>query len=232
MSYLSENALQLRTRPIGGRPTLLKLDPNRYNRVSMSGRLGEQWLNADLTIDEWKGFCQYIGMAARSKEPVTHTISLLKSEATYGEIIIGRDDDGFVYIEINNRGKGKLRFEFLPKRQYVHLKNGAPIPENELSRNRAIAWSTLIEPMVIEAWKAGYKVEDAKPMGGFNKGGYQKPAFNNNQGGGFQQGGQQQGGGFQQGGQQGGYQKPAFNNNQQAPAAAPMIDGDLDSYLP
>ena len=211
MSHINENALQLRTRASGGRPTLLKINPNRYNRVSFSARVGESWLNADLTIDGWKDFCNYITMSARSKEKVDYAIQLKKKEQVYGVVVIGRDDDGLVYVELANTDKGKVRFDFLPKHQFIHMKSGQPMPESELSRNRAIAWASLVEPMVIELWKTAYKVEDAQPQGG-GRGGY------NNNGG-------NRGGYNNNGGNRGGYQQ----QQQSAPQAA---DGDLADYLP
>lgn len=216
MSHINENALQLRTRASGGRPTLLKINPNRYNRVSFSARVGESWLNADLTIDGWKDFCNYIVMAARSKEKVDYAIQLKKKDQVYGVVVIGRDDDGLVYVELANNSTGKVRFDFLPKHQFIHMKSGQPMPESELSRNRAIAWAGLVEPMVIELWKAAYKVDDAQPTGGGNRGGYN----NGGNRGGYN------GSNGSNGGNRGGYQQ---QQQQSTPQAA---DGDLADYLP
>ena len=210
MSHINENALQLRTRASGGRPTLMKINPNRYNRVSFSARVGEGWINADLTIDAWSDFCNYIRMAARSKDTgVNFAIQLKKKEQVYAVVVVGRDDDGLVYVELANTGNGKVRFEFLPKHQFIHMKSGQPMSESELSRNRALAWANLVEPMVIELWKAAYKVEDAQAQGG-QRGNY---------GGGGNRGNYNNGGG-----NRGGYQHP-----QAQPQAA---DGDLADYLP
>lgn len=208
MSHINENALQLRTRATGGRPTLMKINPNRYNRVSFSARVGEGWINADLTIDAWGDFCNYIRMAARSKETVNYAIQLKKKEQVYAVVVVGRDDDGLVYVELANTGNGKVRFDFLPKHQFIHMKSGQPMPESELSRNRSIAWVNLVEPMVVKLWEAAYKAEDAQPQGG-NRGNYN--------------------GGGNRGGYNGGGNRGGYNQHQAQPQAA---DGDLADYLP
>lgn len=207
MSYINENALQLRTRANGGRPTLMKINPNRYNRVSFSARVGEQWVNADLTIDGWKDFCGYIRQAARLKEADSFVIQLKKKDQVYGAVAVGRDNDGLVYVELANDGKGKVRFDFLPKHQFVHMRSGQPMPESELSRNRANNWAELVEPMIIKEWKDAYKEDEAGPNNGRGNNNYQQRGGQGNYGGG--------------------------GNNYQAPQqAAPAVDGDLANYLP
>ncbi|AQT28156.1 hypothetical protein pVa21_215 [Vibrio phage pVa-21] len=213
MSHINENVLQLRTRANGGRPTLMKINPNRYNRVSFSARVGEGWVNADLTIDAWKDFCNYIRMATRLKEADSFAIQLKKKEQVYAVVVVGRDDDGLVYVELANTGGNKVRFDFLPKHQFIHMRSGKPMPESELSRNRAMAWADLVEPMVIELWKRDYKTDDAGPQGGGQRGNYN---------GGGNRGGYNNGGG----------NRGNYGGGNQPQAQPQAIDGDLDDYLP
>jgi len=220
---LGERSLQLGTRPQGGRSIRLKINPNRYNRVSLSARVNDNWIGVDLTVDTWSDLMGFIEAAARSKEATTYDIQCSKSNQHDGTITAGRDDDGLVYLELSKPNGGKARFEFLPLRQYVSLHNGSPMPESDVTRRRAIRWVGLVDPIVRKQWNIAYKEEQPQnSYGGNNNGGnnnYQRPQGNNNN---YQrpQGGNNN---YQQGGN-GGYQKPA--------SAPPVADGDLESYLP
>lgn len=204
MSFVNENSIQLRTRGQGGRPTLLKINPNRFNRVALSARLNDKWLNADLTIDQWWELCALVEAAAKSKvgEAYNESITCYKSEQPYGAVVVRTDNDGVVYLELASVSDGKIAFEFLPKRQYVAKSNGEPTPEYIISRRRALRFATKINDMVTAEWKKAYREDQAGPNG--NKNNFQKKNYGGNGGG--------------------------YNNN--GGGQAPAIEGDLEDYLP
>lgn len=209
---LKERALRLGTRP-GGKTIRLNINPNRYNRVNLSARVGDNYINVDLTIDEWGMFCQNIELAARSKEEVAFEIQCTKSQQHYASVWAGRDSDGLVYVRLTNKEGIDVRFEFLPLPQFRTFRNGQALPESEVTRNRAVKWVKIVEPLVIKHWELAYKEEDQG--GGFQqKSGYQKRPQGNN-------GYSNNNGGYSN--NNGGYQQRK---------AAPVADGEIGDYLP
>lgn len=191
---LKERSLMLGTRPDGsGRSGRLAINPNRYNRVSLSARSGEHWINADLTIDTWDDMMMSIRTAAMSKEAYKHEIPCKKRDQVVATVLIGRDNDGLVFVALGAPDKKAVRFEFLPLKQYAHILNGQPMPESELSRRRAINWVNRVGEIVAREWERLYMPEEKKSFGGGGGGGYggQKSygngggqkSYNNNGGG-------------------------------------------------
>ena len=175
---LKERALMLGTRhDSSGRSGRLSINPNRYNRVALSCRSGEQWINADLTIDEWGSLMTSIKAAAASKEVYKHEILCKKRDQVVATVMIGRDSDGLVFFALGAPDRQAVRFEFLPLKQYVHMLNGKPMLECEMSRRRAVTWADQVGRIVASEWQKAYMPEqrgDSRGGGGGGYGGGQK----------------------------------------------------------
>lgn len=218
MAFYNENSIRLRSRNfIQGRPILLSFNTNRFNRVGLSCRVNDQYINADLTIDEFHNMVHCVEQAINSKEANEVEVELSKNNQQSGSIKVGRDNDGFVYITIGENGKGEQQFFFLPKRQFVWKRNGQPMTEVEICRMRAIRWCKYFPDFINKSWVADYKDEQAGPggrQGGGNNYGSGGGNRSNNNGGGNRNYNNNGGGNRQ-------YSQPPLD-----------ADGDLDSYLP
>jgi uncharacterized membrane protein YgcG len=207
---LKERSLQLGTRPDGsGRSGRLQINPNRFNRVSLSARSGEKWINADLTIDAWDDLLASVKMAAASKETYRHDIACKKRDQVVSTVMVGRDNDGLVFLALGSPDTPAVRFEFLPLKQYAHALNGQPMPESEMSRRRAINWVNRVGEIVAREWEKNYMPEQRQDT---NKGFGGNKSYGGNGGGNRNYGG---------GGNN-------FNSNNNRPPAA---DGDFDDFI-
>lgn len=188
-----------------GRPNYLAFNPNRYNKVSGSMRANEGWLNFDVDIDDFFALLEMIESATHAptdskSEP--EGIAILKNGQEFGGIYVVTNDDGEVFLLLQNANVGKEMLTFQNRKRYVYRNGGNPMPPSRISVLRARGFVKLARQMVAEDWKQGYTPKERDnnaPSGG----GYNKQYGN------------------------GGGQPP-----QQQYQSAPPAAGDIDSFLP
>lgn len=215
--FMDDRTIKLRTQPRNGaNAQYVRITPNRYNRVNMSFRLTSgDYINADLTMDEWLELLQQIRRFANVNQEDYITTELLKSNQPYGYITIGRDAEGVIYIELGNRDKGKEKFEFLPLHMFRKVKDGQPASPALFSPARALGWADYVGRIIADQWRFGYKPDEKKgaPRGQGGQGGYQQRQQHNGGQGGYAN-------------NNAGYQQRQYPNN-----SVPEVTGSLDDII-
>lgn len=238
IDLLADRTFRVSSRnPQTGRIDYVRIDV-KDNCIRFGADLSEDgsgnWANLKLPKTEWGMFKLSLQRIATSKEPAGETFKgyVGQERRLDGTLRIGRDAEGIVSLTMGN-GQGQTRmfkFELGPNTEIVD-DNGVPLPPNELSRRRAIAWSIEASSIVDEEFKRKFatyeqrQAENGRGQGGGQQQGFKKPwnGGGGNGGGGFKKqwnGGGGNGGGFkkpwQQNGQGGGngFKKPWQQNGQ------------------
>lgn len=134
-----------------------------------------------------------------------------------GDFIVGKEQDGVIYIGAVKEGYTNIKFHILPPMHHsLRSASGEALSKARLSEVWAIGYFTELVPVVRKLVELTYRAPEPRQGGG--GGGYQKGG-----GGGYQKGGYNNGGGGYQK-PQGGYQKPQ--------AAAGGGYGDYDDDIP
>lgn len=194
------------------------------------------WASLLLPKTEWGMFKISLQRIATAKEPTGETFRCYvggqQDRRLDATIRVGRDAEGIVSLTMSDANNLSKKFDFKlgPNTEIVD-DNGQPLPANEISRRRAIAWMAETSPMVDEEFKKKFATFEQRQAannggnGGGGNGGFKKQwngGGQGNGGGGFKKqwnGGnnQNQNGGFKKqwnnngggnGGQGGGFKKP------------------------
>lgn len=130
----------------------------------------------------------------RSEEPLDDTY-----------IVIGRTEQGVIYISIlaYDKDRPRIKFDFLPSNFHKFTNaDGTPYDQGKLSQSHAKAWASVMSELIPHFFATNYEYIDYQARkqqragggggGGFNRGGQ------GGGGGGYNRGGQGGGGGYQQ----------------------------------
>lgn len=152
------------------------------------------------------------------------------------DIIIGKDNEGSIYISVHEDNRPNIRFFFGPSQWHSLVKSdGTPVSKQELSCLYAQSYAEIVSVTIGTIIGYGSYVStftdydgntapEDKPTfsrgpapGGYQRGNNQGGGYNRGGGGGYNRGGggynRGGGGGYQKGNYQGGYNRGGGNNN-------------------
>lgn len=228
VSYLKERDLQPTGKGKDNRMTRLQLSMV-YNSLRIAGDVGNEWASAILPIPEAFNMFISIQRAAMSKEPYTESFDGVRgagnNQQVESTVVIGRDDQGIVYLQIAAASGKSQRYNFLPAPGRNWKINGQPMPVNEQSRRTAMSWVDTMRAIIPEDYANNYTDRATSNNGGGGNGNWKGG------GGGYKGGGNNNwkgGGGYKGGGNNN------WNNNQQAqqqqyqPAPQPQNENTPD----
>lgn len=205
--------------PLGdnGAPDRMYIGIQR-NAVNFSTKIDNNWARIRFDGAEFQMLCQMVRKAAAAqgdfKEAVECWEGKGENRRQAGTLTIGRDADGICYMAFSTAGNQAKRFNFMPQGNYKFLDaQNQPLPRNELSRRKAMAWAAELEHIARTELRLKWDTDKFDPnrQGGFNKGG---------SGGGFNKGGWNKGGsGGYNGGNRGGNSGGNGGGNYAQPAA-------------
>lgn len=100
-----------------------------------------------------------------------------------GRVIVGRDDDGLVWISVTAHGRPNCKFPLIPK-TYNTIRNAdsSEVSRAEHSQLYAMGWALSMKTLMAQL--AVIKFEEYIPKGGNNNGGGNRGGYNNNNNGG------------------------------------------------
>lgn len=174
-------------------------------------------------------------VATGEKKKFKLTCNTGKDPVLLSSIIVGRHDDGRIYIGIRSADTSRPVIEFvfaLTNQRYhaIYGQDGKEMPIPELSQRTALAWCVVFETMATNMAMQTYEAPKP-PEGGFKKGGFNRGGGGGgfNRGGGGGQGGFNRGGGagYNRGGGGGNYGGRPANSGGAGQGGQMADDGDI-----